>query len=591
MSDATRLSTTSGRTVGRRAALWLVAALSLATVVASVVGTPARASARAEGLVALYTFNEGRGSVVHDRSGSGHHLDLRIRRGDRVRWSPAGLAVADGAGVSSARSAGTLLSQLRRTHAATVEAWLRPIAGSRATLLRHDAVPGPLTQVVYTRSRRGAERLYVAGHLFRRGQAARSLTSWDARQRLLLARAGHGAAPWKGVLRQVSIFNRALTPAEVRARGKRSRPRPTPTPATPTTPTTPTASATPAPTPVPSQASQPPVTDTTVPKLIKHGWDIPTPQFVHDHVAEMEKLPFDGLTITIPGLGDKVQRQTPVTYAQFAAALAPLRTTRFARLTNNFAMAYASPAGSVFADWSVPISNFANLARAAREAGLAGIVYDNEEYFGAVADYPGTCPGHTLAECQTQARLRGHQVMDAMRAVWPDITVMSMYGPWVSEPQTYDALAPLMTFNDVSFANELMGPFFVGLAESAAGTAAHMIDGGEIYTARSTAQFSAITSWQTSGLPARSSAIPRPLAPLWAATVYPGVGVYDQPYIGIPMDVGVWESTIRNALVGGAQYVWLYTERYDWWGSGWPATRVPQSWIDAVSAARAAAGR
>ena len=32
-------------------------------------------------------------------------------------------------------------------------------------------------------------------------------------------------------------------------------------------------------------------------RLIKHGQDIPTAQFVHDHVATMETQPFDGVVV------------------------------------------------------------------------------------------------------------------------------------------------------------------------------------------------------------------------------------------------------------------------------------------------------
>jgi hypothetical protein len=333
--------------------------------------------------------------------------------------------------------------------------------------------------------------------------------------------------------------------------------------------------------------SRPP--DGSAPLLIKHGWDMPSPVFVRDHVAAMERMPFDGLTIALPGLGSKVQRSAPVSYEQFRDALSPLAATKFTTLNHNFATVYATPAGSYFDDYSVPVANFANLARAAREAGLAGILYDNEEYFGSVSNYPGACPDHTLAECQAQARLRGRQVMDAMRAVWPDVRVMSFYGPWVSEAKTFGALRGLVGYNDVSAENELMGPFFVGMAQSASGTPAQLIDGGEIYTARTESEFAAVKQWQTVGMPAESDLIPEALKPSWAATVRNGFGIYDQPWLNVDMNVDIWQSTITNALKSTDHYVWLYTERYDWWGSGWPATPVPTAWVAATRTARSAA--
>jgi hypothetical protein len=163
---------------------------------------------------------------------------------------------------------------------------------------------------------------------------------------------------------------------------------------------------------------------------------------------------------------------------------------------------------------------------------------------------------------------------------------MTSFGAWVSEPRTATALAGKVPYNDVSFANELKGSFNVGLAAGAVGTQAKVIDGGEIYTARTTAQFATIRAWQTTGMATSSPLIPASLKPVWASTVSPAFAVFDLPWLGVPMDSSIWTTTIANALSSTEQYVWLYTERYDWWGSGWPSTRVPAEWVDATKRAR-----
>jgi len=66
--------------------------------------------------------------------------------------------------------------------------------------------------------------------------------------------------------------------------------------------------------------------------------------------------------------------------------------------------------------------------------------------------------------------------------------------------------------------------------------------------------------------------------------------VYDEPWIGVGMDPAQWQATLTNALAATDRYVWAYTERYDWWGTGWPRDRVPASWVEATRAARRAAG-
>src|ERR1035437_2836376 len=182
-------------------------------------------------------------------------------------------------------------------------------------------------------------------------------------------------------------------------------------------------------------------------------------------------MPFDGVAISMPDYSFKVQTQTPISVAQFQAELAPVAATHFTTLTHNFIMVNATPAGSFFASYAVPIQNFATLAPAARAAGFVGIVYDDEPYQGAVWDQ---IPGYTLAQSQTQALVRGQQTMDAMRAAWPTIQVLAFLGPaWSAPPTRWPT----------------MGSFFVGMAQSAVGTAAKVIDGGELYALRTPADF------------------------------------------------------------------------------------------------------
>jgi hypothetical protein len=550
-------------------------------------GLPVAAAAQSggsatPGVLASWDFREGHGRTAHDSS-TGAGLDLTVR--GHAHWTAHGLRLDHGASLASRGDAAGLFREARRGSGLTVEAWVKPGRGNlpgvsllRLTGPRRDQThvllrtasgrAGRLTHLVWTRHAGGRWAFYVNGtrkatgrweHFVRPGRDGR----------VVLAGGDHG---WAGELRRVTVYTRVLTSKEISLNSRRRKPAPIPTliagggVSTPSPGTAPTAGG-------------------TRPLLLKHGWDMPYPAYVRSHIAAMDTMPFDGLTISIPGLGDKVQRQAPVSYDQFRTALAPLVGLPATRLTHNYVTAYATPAGSVFSDWSVPVANFANLARAAREAGVEGIFFDNEAYYGSVYDFPGDCPGHTLVECQDQMRLRGRQVMDAMRAVWPGVRVLSAYGPWVSDPATARALSPYLPYNDVSWANELMGPFVVGLAQSAAGTAASVVDGGEIYSPRSTLQFGKVADWSRQGM-AASPLVPTGLAASWSQTLRPGVAIYDQPWMGLPMDRATFASTIHNALLSDASVVWVYTERYDWWGSGWPSTPVPSDWVSAVAAAR-----
>jgi hypothetical protein len=96
----------------------------------------------------------------------------------------------------------------------------------------------------------------------------------------------------------------------------------------------------------------------------------------------------------------------------YGSWLAPLRG-RFQRLTRNLVLATVHNADP-FDDWTWVIANWTVLARAARDAGLAGILFDNEPYAERLwhwpdeVDYPYTLPAY-----QFQYRLRGRELPPA----------------------------------------------------------------------------------------------------------------------------------------------------------------------------------
>jgi hypothetical protein len=333
-------------------------------------------------------------------------------------------------------------------------------------------------------------------------------------------------------------------------------------------------------------AAPPRASQSQRPLLIKHGWDLPYPAWIQSHVAEMERLGFDGVVTTLGDLSMSINSQTTVSYEQVRAVLTPLAQTHFTTMTHNFVIIYAG-SNQLFDDNTIPLQNFRNLARAAREAGLEGIVYDNENYSGGPGwQWPGATPNRTLEEAQMQARTRGRQAMQAMTGVWPNVTLLAFYGPWVSDPATGTRYQGVIPYNDVSWANQLLGPWVIGMIEAGRGTAATVVDGGEVYSLRSSAQFDQAYRWAKSDIAANGSIVPASMRPTYSQDVNVGFGIFDQPSNGVDMNPTLWRDTIANALRRTDRYVWAYTESYDWWGTGWPVARVPQAWIDATLAAK-----
>jgi hypothetical protein len=261
---------------------------------------------------------------------------------------------------------------------------------------------------------------------------------------------------------------------------------------------------------------------------------------------------------------------------------------RFQRVTRNYVLATVRKTDP-FDDWTGVIASWTVLARAARDAGLAGILFDNEPYAERLwhwpdeVDYPYTLPAYQL-----QYRLRGRELMEALRAVWPDITVTVLHGPYLSDARTPQAVTNGQGVGDTS---DLSGHFFVGLLQGYGGTA-KVIDGGEVYQYRTPQDFATSYAWRKQQLPQLPApAAGRPLIPPgvqadWPRRVSIGFGVYDLAWKpGYPMNPGVLRSTLANALARADDLVWLFTE-----GNGPHQYLVPggvdQAWLDAIAAAR-----
>lgn len=335
------------------------------------------------------------------------------------------------------------------------------------------------------------------------------------------------------------------------------------------------------------------------PYLLLHDWfgnsPVATPSFIREHRDFLDARPFDGivvylrtpdlsLNVTTTVLSDRI-----VSYPEVVAVLAPINKMAFRNLTENFAAVVGGRPPDFMEDWSRPIANFAHLARAAREAGLKGIYFDNECYQAPWADYPRGVlhEKKSLQEYQDQARLRGRQVMEAMVSQYPDITVLLLHGPYISEPK---AQPPL--FFQWQSSNELHGPFFTGFVEGA-GPRATVVDGGELYQLRTEEQFRESREWRKTILPSAEvncAFLPPPLRTLWEDRISVGFGVIDQAFQGQRMDPEILATTLARALRRADKYVWLYIEGPTFLsppGKG----GAPEAWVEAVRRGRIEAAK
>ncbi len=231
---------------------------------------------RPDGLVALYTFEEGGGLVIRDRSGVGPPLDLAIADTADVRWLPGGgLAIDSQSSIASTEPATKILQPVVRSGAVTIEAWLRStsdLSGPARIVTMSEfrqKFPGdefenslrnltlgqqgdtyeaylrttetdetgspplaspPLdvsfvSHVVYTRDPSGRARLYVDGEEVSTQTVGGDLCNWLESYRLAIgaelneiipqAPDDHRFRHWEGELFRLAIYSRALTGGEV----------------------------------------------------------------------------------------------------------------------------------------------------------------------------------------------------------------------------------------------------------------------------------------------------------------------------------------------------------------------------------------
>lgn len=177
-------------------------------------------------------------------------------------------------------------------------------------------------------------------------------------------------------------------------------------------------------------------------KLIEYGWDLPDTAYPREHIVEMERNAFDGVVFKMnprgfPGreFGWRAFGRERFDYEHMRPNIEDLKATNFRRFTDNFVQLTVFP-GQV--DWFDPawgdiIHNCGLLARAAKEAGCKGIMFDPEAYGQMIWQYnqykPELKQAHTIEQYAHKIRIRGRQFMDAINKEYPDITLLCLYGP------------------------------------------------------------------------------------------------------------------------------------------------------------------
>jgi len=334
-------------------------------------------------------------------------------------------------------------------------------------------------------------------------------------------------------------------------------------------------------------------------RLIEVGWGEPDTRFMRDHIAQMERSPFDGCVFHLPrsnpdsilsGFTWEFWGRRAYTLADLQGSLADLQATRFRRFRSNFLRINATP-GDIdwFDDFGAILGNARLAARIAKQGGCAGLMFDPEPYKAPLWAYrkQRDAGRRSWDEYAAQARRRGREMMSAFQAEWPGLTVFMTVAYAVTWQATYGGRHPLD-----GEAYGLLKPFLDGMLEAAEGSTT-IIDGYEqSYGYKGPELFAmAHRTMKSDVLPfvADSTKYRAHVSAsfgIWLDYGYHGHGWHEGDLTKNYFTPDTLEIVLRRALALADRYVWVYDQRPRWWTAEGKSARLPAAYDAAIRRAR-----
>ncbi len=320
-------------------------------------------------------------------------------------------------------------------------------------------------------------------------------------------------------------------------------------------------------------------------KLIATGWDHPDAARFRQNLAQMESRPFDGAVLELVGQRDdgKPCPMRTLFHAQpwkpewFQAAIDELRACRPERLKDNFILVGANPGHVDWFDdagWQAIVEHWRIAARAAKQAGCRGLLFDPEPYTPPYAQFQyrqqPEAEKHPFDQYWRQARRRGQQVMQAIAEEYPEMTLfcyflLSVHMHAARHPDPRQAM--------VSSGYGLLPAFLDGWLDEAPSSMT-FVDGCE-----SAYRYNSRRDFLEAALAIKGRCqelISPENRAKYRAQVQVGFGIYLDAYWNPPGSpwyidglggsrVDRLRSNVRDALEIADEYVWIYGEKFRWW--------------------------
>jgi hypothetical protein len=322
------------------------------------------------------------------------------------------------------------------------------------------------------------------------------------------------------------------------------------------------------------------------------GYAHPNVTFLQKNLTRMEaNSPFDGIIFRVDPLYGFDSERTPTLLEQEAWNVNTLdfdvlANMPWAKFRNNFIRLDAL-VGETEPDWfsntrwnqiSANMKLFAKIAKTSKSKGIA---FDNEPYGFNPWDYSAKeYPGKTFKQVYEQVRKRGAQVMRAWQSEYPNITILNLFGLGIVRAQTE------YYGGDQSKAEwGLWGAFIEGMLD-VINPQARLIEGNEgSYYYTSSTDFSDFREYKRGARALLSSenriTYDQQMQIAYAVYVDNVLNLWKSPsYFGyyLASDLERRRYAAHNfyhAMKNSDEYVWVYAENMDWWGTKGQGVNVP----------------
>ncbi|MGB9024387.1 MAG: hypothetical protein WCC40_00280 [Rhodomicrobium sp.] len=320
-------------------------------------------------------------------------------------------------------------------------------------------------------------------------------------------------------------------------------------------------------------------------KVIEWGWDEPTTAFLKENIDKVERMPFDGVVFPLrlrdgANVTWKMWGATKFEYSDLAYMVEDLKQTPFKSLTDRFIRANVTPGNVDWFDdqaWSIVLHNFALAAKVAKDGNCKGFMFDAEQYEGKLFDLTFATAMHMAApeQYRVKIRQRGREFITAIAREFPDIIILL---PWAYH--AYDK-------NKQSYA--LLPAFLDGIFEAAPQTL-RLVDAGEsAYEAKTQKDFQWLHSKLAQDM-RRYSAVPELYKAkvevafgIWIDAEWNKVGWHQDDLTKNFFNPSEFGKSVAYALESTDEYVWIYSEKPNWW----TGANLPPAYVQALATARA----